>query len=92
MPTRSEKSVVTGISFGPAVKTTPFENWHTNIKSMQAICRSFNIQFYAILQPTLGVGRYKASRHEVKMLEEYDQNSINNISLACKNSTKVQEN
>jgi lysophospholipase L1-like esterase len=39
--------------------------WYQNVNIMYAISKQFNFKYYCFLQPTIGIGNYKATKHEV---------------------------
>lgn len=75
--TKSRKGAVAGVTYGDNITTTPCDSWLSNLRAMNALCAEFNVKFYSILQPTLGVGKYAASLCELKMLENYDSGMRN---------------
>lgn len=61
---------VSGVSFGLKSNLSPYENWEKNIRLMKSICDTFNVRFYSILQPTMGIGEYHSSQEENSMYQE----------------------
>ena len=61
-----EKSI-NGVSLGLECDLTPYENWQKNIRLMKSICDTFNVQFHAFLQPTMGIGEFHPSQNEKSM-------------------------
>lgn len=59
------------INYGTPLGCTPSEHWFTNINIMHAVSKQFNINYLAILQPTLGIGNYHLTKEETEYLQLY---------------------
>lgn len=69
---KQKQDVINDINYGPVVDTTPVRQWERNLRIMTAITQEFGIQFFAFLQPTMGIGKYNANTHENEMLKDYN--------------------
>jgi len=67
--------LIEGINYGPEIETTPGIQWTRNVRIMHAVCNEFGVQFFAFLQPTMGVGNYSYSIGERAYFDNYNNKS-----------------